>query len=145
MYYYVDGEKTYAGLIEIDGHYYYVNSRFIVVTGNYYVWTTNDLLPRDYYDFGADGKMLNPPVDEPDAPVKNGIVREADGVMYYYVDGEKTYAGLIKLDGYYYYVNSRCIVVTGSYYVWTTNDLMPSGNYEFDADGRMLNPPWWLA
>lgn len=137
MYYYVDGEKTYAGLIMIDGDYYYVNSKYIVVTGLYNVWKTNDLLPEAIYEFDSNGKMINPPdVNN----VKNGIVKE-DGAMYYYVNGVKTYAGLVKIDGDYYYVNSSCKVVTGSYSIWKTNDLLPQATYEFDENGRMINPP----
>jgi len=42
---------------------------------------------------------------------RRGIVSE-DGELYYYVNGVKTYAGLIQTDGNYYYVNSSCKVVT---------------------------------
>ena len=135
LYYYEAGEKTYAGLIMIDGYYYYVNSKCIVVTGEYPIWTTNGLLPQATYTFGPDGKMLNPPGS--DDTVKNGIVHE-DGAMYYYRDGERYYAGLIMIDGYYYYVNSSCKVVTGKYNIWNTNDLMERGYYLFDEQGRMV-------
>jgi glucan-binding YG repeat protein len=47
--------------------------------------------------------------------VKNGIVNE-DGELYYYVNGVKTYAGLIQIDGNYYYVNSYCKVITNQRY-----------------------------
>ena len=136
MYYYEDGVKTYAGLIEIDGDYYYVNSKFVVVTGEYSIFKTNDIMPQDTYEFAADGKMINPPVES----TKDGIVKE-DGVMYYYVDGEKYYAGLIEIDGDYYYVNSKFVVVTGEYSIWKTNGLLPEGTYKFDTNGKMINPP----
>ena len=146
MYYYVDGVKTYAGLIQIDGDYYYVNSSCKVVTTlHYWVNRSNGLLPAGFYDFGADGKMLNPPTvtpdPDPDPEVKNGIVSE-DGELYYYVDGVKTYAGLIQIDGDYYYVNSSCkVVTTPHYWVNRPNDLLPAGFYDFGEDGKMLNPP----
>jgi hypothetical protein len=54
--------KYYAGLIIIDGDYYYVNSSYKVVTGKYSIVNTHNLLPAGTYEFGADGKMLNPPV-----------------------------------------------------------------------------------
>ena len=61
----------------------------------------------------------------PDPEVKNGIVSE-DGELYYYVNGVKTYAGLIQIDGNYYYVNSYCKVITNQrYWVSKTNDLLP--------------------
>ncbi len=59
MYYYVDGVKTYAGLIQIDGDYYYVNSSCKVITRpRYCISKTNEPLPGTFYTFGADGKMV---------------------------------------------------------------------------------------
>ena len=149
MYYYVNGVKTYAGLIQIDGNYYYINSKCMVVTGTYYVFKTNDLMPQANYQFAEDGKMIveseptpdpDPTPDpEPEPEVKNGIVTE-DGVMYYYVNDVKTYAGLIQIDGDYYYVNSRCVVVTGVYYISKNNGLMPQAEYHFADDGKMIGP-----
>ena len=75
---------------------------------------------------------------EKEEETKNGIVEE-DGVLYYYVDGVKTYAGLIIIDGDYYYVNSSYKVVTTSHYwVTKTNDLLPAGFYDFGTDGKMI-------
>ncbi len=83
--------------------------------------------------------MLNPP--KPVDHTKSGIVTE-NGTMYYYVDGVKTYAGLIQIDGDYYYVNSSCkVVTTKHYWVNRPNDLLPAGFYDFGEDGKMLNPP----
>ena len=130
MYYYKDNRKYYAGLIFIDGYYYYVNNSGVVQTGSVYVSKTNDLMPAGRYDFAEDGKMIIRP---------DGIVTE-DGVMYYYENNHKVNAGLIYLDGYYYFINNKGMVVTGSYYVAKTNGLMPAGRYEFGPDGRMLNP-----
>ena len=140
LYYYESGVKVYAGLIQIDGDYYYVNSSCqVVTTKHYWVNRPNDLLPAGFYDFGADGKMINPP--KPVDHTKNGIVTE-NGAMYYYVDGVKTYAGLIQIDGDYYYVNSSCKVVTTlHYWVNRPNDLLPAGFYDFGADGKMIIPP----
>ena len=140
LYYYESGVKVYAGLIQIDGDYYYVNSSCkVVTTKHYWVNRPNDLLPAGFYDFGEDGKMTNPP--KPVDHTKNGFVTE-NGAMYYYVDGVKTYAGLIQIDGDYYYVNSSCkVVTTPHYWVNRPNDLLPAGFYNFGADGKMINPP----
>ncbi len=132
-YYYVDGVKTYAGLIKIDNDYYYINSLGKMATGKKHVYKTNDLFPEDTYDFGTDGKMKNIPGDV----VKNGLVEEEDGT-YYYVDGVKTYAGLIKIDNDYYYINSLGKMATGQKYLYKTNDLLPEGTYTFGADGKMI-------
>ena len=100
-------------------------------------------------------KMINPPVvdptpdpdpepeptpdPDPTPDVKSGIVAE-NGSLYYYVDGVLTGAGLIRLNGDYYYVKtSNCEVVHGrSYWVTDTNGLLPAGPYTFDADGKMV-------
>ena len=89
--------------------------------------------------------MIDPPIVVPDPgpdptpDVKNGIVAE-NGSLYYYVDGVLTGAGLIQLDGDYYYVKtSNCEVVHGrSYWVTVTNGLLPAGPYTFGADGKMV-------
>ena len=57
---------------------------------------------------------------------------------YYYVNGVKTYAGLIQIDGNYSYVNSYCKVITNQrYWVSKTNDLLPAAFYNFDAEGKI--------
>ena len=134
LYYYRNGERTYAGLIEINGDYYYVNSKCEVVHDcDYYITWTHDLKPQGRYHFDADGKMT-----EKVAPLKNGIYAE-DGSLYYYRNGERTYAGLIEIDGDYYYVRSNCEVVHGCrYYVYWTHGLVQEGYYNFDSTGRMI-------
>ena len=157
LYYYVDGVLTGVGLIRLNGDYYYVKtSNCEVVHGrSYWVTDTNGLLPAGSYTFGTDGKMINPPVvdptpdpdpepeptpdPDPTPDVKNGIVAE-NGSLYYYEDGVLTGAGLIRLNGDYYYVKtSNCEVVHGrSYWVTDTNGLLPAGPYTFGADGKMV-------
>ena len=135
-YYYVDDVKTYAGLIQIDGDYYYVNSSFQVIHDrSYFVSKNNGLMPQGTYEFDAEGKM----VIKTEAEKKNGIVKESDGTWYYYVNDVKTYAGLIQIDGDYYYVNSSFQVIHDrSYFISKTNGLMPQGTYQFDAEGKMV-------
>ena len=132
--YYVNDKPTYAGLIKIGDDYYYVNSKCEVVHDcDYYITWTHDLKPQGRYHFDADGKLTGEV-----APLKNGIYEE-DGSLYFYRNGERTYAGLIQIDGDYYYVRSTCEVVHDrSYYVYWTHDLMPAGYYNFDSAGRMI-------
>ena len=134
-YYYKDGVKNYAGLIKIDGEYYYVKSDCSVVCGrSYYVTKSNGLVPSATYTFDADGKMV----------IKNGIYREklGDGneYLFYYVDNVRQMnTGLTELeDGSYIYVRSGANLAVGSYYVTNTNDLMPKGTYTFGEDGKMI-------
>lgn len=131
LYYYVDGVKTHRGLIQVDGAYYYINSSCKAVKDcDYYVSNTNDLMAKGTYHFGTDGKMVIP-------EAKNGLVKE-NGDLYYYVDGVRNHAGLILVNGAYYYINSSGKAVTGEYYVSNTNGLMDKGWYEFDKDGKMI-------
>lgn len=134
LHYYVNGKLTYAGLIKISDDYYYVNSKCEVVRDcDYYISWTHDLLPQGKYHFDADGKLTGEV-----APLKNGIYEE-DGSLYFYRNGERAYAGLIQIDGDYYYVRSTCEVVHDrSYYVYWTHGLMPEGYYNFDSAGRMI-------
>lgn len=140
-YYYVNGvKKPYAGLINQDGSFFYINDNAKPVAGkSYYITKTNDLtfsngnpIPKGTYEFGEDGKMK----------IKEGLV---DGI--YYESGIKVpYAGLIKQDGYFYYINDNAKPVAGrSYYITKLNGLtydngtpVVKGSYEFDAEGRMI-------
>ena len=60
--------------------------------------------------------------------------------MFYFVDGAVNHAGLIYVDGYFYYIDSTYrAVINESRYVseeWA-NGLLPPGTYEFGADGKM--------
>ena len=66
--YYVNGVATRAGLVQdSEGNYYYVNSTLKAVKNCTYAFSTamgNGLLPGGTYQFGVDGKMINPPVVE---------------------------------------------------------------------------------
>ena len=138
LYYYLNGALYYAGLIEIDGSYYYVRTSGEVVHGrNYWITKTNGLMGERSYQFAEDGKMINPEIKNLS---KNGIVAE-DGSLYYYRDGVRYYAGLIEIDGSYYYVRTSGEVVHGrNYWITKTNGLMGERSYQFAEDGKMINP-----
>ncbi len=132
--YYIDGVAQYAGLVkDTDGSYYYISgSTYTAVTNcSRYITFTNDLLPIGTYKFDEDGKMI----------LKNGIIKDADGYIRYYVNDQPTYAGLVKdTDGNYYYISgSGCVAITNcSRYITFTNGLLPVGTYKFDAEGKMI-------
>ena len=134
LFYYVDGIKAPAGMIKIGDDYYYANSKGqLIVNQTYYCSRMNGLMEEGTYAFDAEGKLTGSV-----APLKNGIYEE-DGSLYFYRNGERAYAGLIKIDGNYYYVRSTCEVVHDrSYYVYWTHGLMPEGYYNFDSAGRMI-------
>ena len=131
-FYVKDGKPVAAGLVTDGTDYYYIRSSLYAVKNcNYYVFTTNGLLPSGYYDFDENGKMV---VEAP----KNGVVSE-NGALYYYVDGVKQLGlGLIKVDNDYYYVRTGGELATGNYYVFNNNGLMASGYYDFDENGKMI-------
>ena len=129
--YYVNGKPAYAGLVQDEnGDYYYISGSTMagVVNGSYTVSKSNGLLPTGTYRFGADGKMLQ------------GVVKEDDGTVRYYVNGKPYYAGLVRdTDGSYYYISGSTLkaVTNTTRYITFTNDLVPAGNYTFGADGKM--------
>lgn len=132
----MDGNRTYGGLMLIDGDYYYAATSGEVVHGRkYWISKTNDLLPEKSYEFADDGKLILP------AAVKNGIYEE-DGSLYYYENGVRTYGGVMEIDGYYYYAASSGEVVHGKkYWISKTNDLIPERSYTFDEQGRITDAP----
>ena len=70
---------------------------------------------------------------------ENGFITE-NGAIYYYVNGVMQKNGLILVDGDYYYVRtSTGEVVTGrTYWITYTNGLLDEGNYNFDAQGKIV-------
>ena len=138
LYYYKDGVRYYAGLIEIDGSYYYVKTSGEVVHGcSHWITKTNGLMSERSYTFDDNGRMTDPEIQN---PAKDGIVAE-DGSLYYYRDGVRYYAGLIEIDGSYYYVRTSGEVVHGrNYWITKTNGLMGGRSYQFAEDGKMINP-----
>ncbi len=126
-YYYEMGRPRMAGLVEVDGAYYFVDGKDgSVATGSVYVWQTNDLMDKDTYAFGADGKMLD------------GFVT-VNGSLCYYENGKNGEVGLNYIDGYYYFIDYGGKVWTnGTFYVWDTNDLSIGMKYTFDKTGKIV-------
>ena len=135
--YYIDGVAQYAGLVQdADGNYYYFGNSKVAKRDCYYgISKTNGLLPSGGYWFDADGKLC---LTNPN--VKQGIVKDEDGEIRYYIDGVAQYAGLVQdADGNYYYFGSNRKAKRDCYYgISKTNGLLPSGGYTFDADGKIV-------
>lgn len=136
--YYIENNALVAkGLVEADGDFYYIASDLKAVCNDlHYVSEerANGLKPAGTYLFGEDGKLT----------VRSGIWREIldDGndYLFYYEDNvRQSGLGLVRLeDGSYIYVRSGSDLAVGSYYVTNTNGLLPSGYYDFDANGKMV-------
>ena len=128
-YYYVNGKAGREfGLVNVDGDYYFALMNGKLITDQvYYAWETNCDLPKGNYEFGADGKMTS------------GIVQKADG-YYFYTNGKagREY-GLVKIgEDYYFALMNGKLITSQVYYAWETYCDLPTGNYEFGADGKML-------
>ena len=134
--YYANGKAEAAGLIELNGNYYFVDVKGKVATGKYYVWKTNGLLPANNYYFDESGKMLGVAVEN-DTVVAGEIVL-VNGVPYYYENGRPTVAGLVEVDGYYYFADVGGKIVTTRSYVWRGNGILPEDTYDFAKDGKLL-------
>ena len=75
---------------------------------------------------------------------KTGLVFDNDGNIRYYVNGVATRARLVQDSaGNYFYINSSLKAVKNCTYAFSNeagNGLLPGGTYQFDADGKMINP-----
>ena len=128
-----NGVPFAAGLVKDGDDYYYINSGCEAVTGNYDVTRPNGLLLPGFYQFGPDGKMINPPV-YPDGPNRDGFFYK-DGVKvpcyqlvefdgdYYFISDANRYAKNVTL-----YLNAKFLEGTG----------LKVGNYTFDKTGKMV-------
>ena len=153
--FYKDGVAQYAGVVQdAEGNFYYINSSKQAVKNCEYgigAARTNGLIPAGTYQFGPDGKMLNPPTDTPDQPdqpdpeLKQGLTVDEDGEIRFYKDGVAQYAGVVQdAEGNFYYINSYMKAVKNCSYgigASRTNGLIPAGTYRFGADGKMIDPP----
>ena len=136
-YYCVDGVIIANGLMLIDSYYYYASTSTgaFVRNQSYWVSKTNNLLEEGIYSFDHEGRIVFP--TEPEK--KNGFVSE-NGGLYYYENGVLTGAGLIEINGDYYYVRTSTgeVIHDRSYWVTSTNNLLPAGLYRFGSDGKLL-------
>ena len=131
--YYVNDELiTGVGMVEVDGALY-----FITMSGKVYTDGTlsigeakaNGLVKPGKHTFGADGKMII-------EPAKNGIV---DG-KYYVNDELVKNAGVVEVDGDFYYITATGKVYVGSISIGEakTNGLIDAGAYKTDASGKLI-------
>ena len=132
LYYYESNRLAAgAGLIEIDGSYYYVRSGGqLAVSCDYWVTNVNDTgVEPGCYTFGADGVMV----------YRDGVVEE-NGGLFYYVNGKLACsAGVVEIEeGVFIYVRSNGQLATGEYWPTNTNGLLDPGMYDFGTDGRYV-------
>ena len=127
-----NGVPLAAGLVKEGNDYYYINSTYEPVKGNYEITRTNGLLLPGFYQFAKDGKMIDPPVYA-DGPNKDGS---------FYRNGVRLTAyQLVEFEGKYYFISdynkyARNITLNLDDTFVKGTGLTP-GNYYFDADGVM--------
>lgn len=106
----------------------------------------------EYYRFNADnyrGLLLQDAATQPSVSIRNGLWRDRDGEIRYYVQNEAQFVGLVlDSNGAYYYIDETKKAVRGeSRRVdrFRANRLLPVGTWSFGEDGAMTNAPTLLA
>ena len=106
----------------------------------------------EYYRFNADnyrGLLLQDAATQPSVSIRNGLWRDTDGEIRYYVQNEAQFVGLVSdSNGAYYYIDETKKAVCGeSRRVdrFRANRLLPVGTWSFGEDGAMTNAPTLLA
>ncbi len=131
---YVHGRNAHVA--SYNGDLYYVHhSGKLQLNGVVNVTTASGkgLLKAGSYYFGADGKLFS------------GIKAEADGLLYYYKNGQigaKTYnSELVEIDGAIYLVKWSGKVAVNEFREITdakSNGLLKAGTYFFGEDGKLF-------
>ena len=76
---------------------------------------------------------------------ENGLVDNAfgewtNGKTYYFVNGQRTAAGVVRVDDKIYFINGNCQAATGTVNVTAAkgNGILEAGTYTFGADGVLV-------
>ena len=106
----------------------------------------------EYYRFNADnyrGLLLQDAATQPSVSIRNGLWRDTDGEIRYYVQNEAQFVGLVSdSNGAYYYIDETKKAVRGELRRvdrFRANRLLPVGTWSFGEDGAMTNAPTLLA
>ena len=128
------GAWVHGTWFEVDGNTYYIGKYLFYVTTGYASVLTRDTLEWKWHLFDENGVFQSD---------YTGLYVDGEDT-YYIVDGIRdSTVGLVYEDGYYYYISSNNAKAckNGTYWVTNTHGLIPVGNYTFDENGRITNPP----
>ena len=123
-----DEPVEYDGWTEIEGEmYYYVDGA--AVTGIQYVPSQENAQEQKWYKFAEDGVC---------GPMDDGLYTHTDGNLYYILSGKNQICLQKVGEDYYFFLYNGVAIKDQVYYAFETNCDLPVGNYEFGADGAML-------
>ena len=161
----VDGNQKIDGYNYVFSNHKLVRGDFVKDAGGTHYrwageWMCNKWLELDgkkyYLGYGPNGYVQTGIFHIYEYPTRyaadeNGVWQEHltglfdyKGETYYCVAGIiQEGAGLVRIDGDYYYfrTSTSTAVKARAYWITVTNGLLPTGQYTFDADGKMVNPP----
>ena len=128
------GQWVQGKWFEVDGNLYHTRTfKNYVTTGYTSVVSQGDLQWR-WHLFDDKGVFQKD---------YNGLYHY-NGEIYYLTDGVRdSTVGLVYEDGYYYYISSSNAkaLKNGKFWLTNTHGIIPMGYYDFDEDGRIINPP----
>ena len=119
--------------VEYQGGWYYIDHGYYALADGLHWVRTIDGSSSACYLFGADGVWQQDvsglyDIGEDTYLLENGVRQEEPGLVY--------------INGYYYYFGANAKAVKNrTYWPSKTNGLLPMGPYQFDEQGRMVNPP----
>ena len=135
--YYTARDTGYKTLVKIDGKTYNFDVNGYITPGT---WALRDStsFKKEMFEFGDDGALIRQ-ITEP------GLCADTNGDVYYI--NESGYvpmdAGIIQLDGDYYYIVHSGKIKKNNVQTVTkekSNGLVEPGDYHFDKDGKMVIP-----
>ena len=125
-----EGQPYFAGVVEHEGALVYVDSSCQRKTGVVHITTKtgNGILDEGYYLFDENGL------------VDNAFGEWTNGKTYYFVNGQRTAAGVVRVDDKIYFINGNCQAATGTVNVTAAkgNGILEAGTYTFGADGVLV-------
>ena len=161
----VDGNQKIDGYNYVFSNHKLIRGDFVKDAGGTHYrwadeWMCNKWLELDgkkyYLGYGPNGYVQTGIFHIYEYPTRyaadeNGVWQEHltglfdyKGETYYCVAGIiQEGAGLVRIDDDYYYfrTSTSTAVKARAYWITVTNGLLPTGQYTFDADGKMVNPP----